>query len=530
MQSTGGPVSASGALTYAKQAYLGGLGLYSGYDEKVLMEAVYYGLPMYTFGGDLKDLPLPEIPDDLVPQYDENGLLTAASLSLHPVFAMATATDDRGRDVSYLIADGQDPLVTPGQPILPRVVSQLEEAPQGRAAHGALITGLTTVQSDAVTPAVAEPSVGVPTTGIDRSGVAFPSKFATVTSQQTPDGPVDLLVVTPGRVQTNAGTGTLEKFTQMGVEVQYSGSDETDTVDPVFTAIQVPTEGQTLFRAVVDGTGSDVTRVLLLTENPGSPGSERSWTPTDLTAGLADFDQDGTPETVWAGNAPLSGSSRWIMQAVDEAGNVAIETSRGHLDVAGAGTPQLGDPGPDAIIGAGGRLVRGVAIEDAAEGDRLTATVTFYQVRPDGAKGTIDSAGTATIEKDDDAVTRAIIDRVIETPGSYIATLKVCRVGACSQVDLPVTVTTANTAPSATVTIDSDSAQVWPSATLTANASATDPDDDPTSLRYEWRRNGVDVIGDLRTLDLTDEASPGDVISVLVTPNDGIDDGHQARA
>ena len=44
----GAAVSSAGALTYAKQSYLGGLGLYSGYDEKVLMEAVYYGLPMYS--------------------------------------------------------------------------------------------------------------------------------------------------------------------------------------------------------------------------------------------------------------------------------------------------------------------------------------------------------------------------------------------------------------------------------------------------------------------------------------------------
>ena len=59
----GTPVSSAGALTYAKQSYLGGLGLYSGYDEKALMEAVYYGLPMYTAertsGVAPKDAPLP---------------------------------------------------------------------------------------------------------------------------------------------------------------------------------------------------------------------------------------------------------------------------------------------------------------------------------------------------------------------------------------------------------------------------------------------------------------------------------------
>ena len=55
----GKPVSAAGALAYAKQSYLGGLGLYSGYDEKVLMQTVYYGLPMYSFANPTREVPLP---------------------------------------------------------------------------------------------------------------------------------------------------------------------------------------------------------------------------------------------------------------------------------------------------------------------------------------------------------------------------------------------------------------------------------------------------------------------------------------
>jgi hypothetical protein len=66
---------------------------------------------------------------------------------------------------------------------------------------------------------------------------------------------------------------------------------------------------------------------------------------------------------------------------------------------------------------------------------------------------------------------------------------------------------------------------------LTAVATASDPDGDATTVSYAWHRNsGVDVIGTARTLDLSGKAAPGDVISVVVTPNDGTDDGHQARA
>ena len=174
-------------------------------------------------------------------------------------------TDDRDRQVSYLIADGQDPLVIPGQPILPRVVSQLGAAPEGRAARGALITSLSSRQSGVLVPAIAEPSVGVPDTGIDRSDVAFPSTFATVTSQLTPTGPVDMLVVTPGRVVADAGSGRLEQFTQMGLEVRYGSTTSTtggwcglppDTTAPVFRAVDVPTQGDNRFRTIVDPTGA----------------------------------------------------------------------------------------------------------------------------------------------------------------------------------------------------------------------------------------------------------------------------------
>ena len=62
VSSGGTAVSAGGALVQAKHAYLAGLGLYSGYDEKAVMEAVYYGLPMYTFAAPTQDAPAAEDP------------------------------------------------------------------------------------------------------------------------------------------------------------------------------------------------------------------------------------------------------------------------------------------------------------------------------------------------------------------------------------------------------------------------------------------------------------------------------------
>ena len=75
--------------------------------------------------------------------------------------------------------------------------------------------------------------------------------------------------------------------------------------------------------------------MLLLTEGAADANGVRHWSPTDLNPGLQDFDGDGVREVVWGGQAPIDGQARWILQAVDAAGNVAIETARGHLDVAG---------------------------------------------------------------------------------------------------------------------------------------------------------------------------------------------------
>ena len=81
----------SGDVERSLAFYLGELGLYSGYDEKALMESVYYGLPMYTFTEPLKtEMPLPEAPDLLV---STTGGITTASLNFSPSYEHQSATD-----------------------------------------------------------------------------------------------------------------------------------------------------------------------------------------------------------------------------------------------------------------------------------------------------------------------------------------------------------------------------------------------------------------------------------------------------
>lgn len=505
-----GPVTAAGALVQAKRAYLAGLGLYSGYDEKVLQEAVYYGLPMYTFANSTHTAPLPAVPSDLTAAREVEGGLLAASFSLHP--ALETVTKDGS---SYLTSD-EAPAVIAGEPVLPRVTRQLGSAVSGTVARGALIRGLTSSFSDTVTPLVAGTTAGVDS--VDdamRDDMAFPSTFAHVTHQQTPDGTVDQVVVTPARVQARVGgTGVFERFDDMDIDVVYGEAASTDDLEPAVTSTSVEKNGaSTRVSATADGTGSPIATMLLLAQAQGSA----QWQAVTLTPGADD---------VWSGTVPIDGPFRWFLQVVDQAGNVAIDTARGHLDVANAPAPRLPSAGPDATLRVGDRLLRDVAVEGVGVDDRLTGSYTL--TTPDGV---VAASGVATVGPDDTGATRARIDAVVTTPGAYTATITVCRSGACSDATFALTVKPDNQAPGATATLTSNTAEVRKASVLTAHAEGTDPDGDAVTLAYRWLRNGQPIDGETgAVLDLAGIAQPGDVITVEVTPSDGQLTGGAARA
>lgn len=507
----GRTVTSSEALTYAKQSYLGGLGLYSGYDEKILMESVYYGLPMYTFAdaATVKAAPVPAIPDDLTALQTQGGL-SSASLEFAPDFQKVTKTDDEGREVSYLTADGQEPVTVAGQPVLPRIVSQLREEP-GYTPRGVLITKLTSQTESGVPIAIAAPGVGVAQTTATRTDVAFPSAFATITSQQTPTGRSDLLVVTPGRVESGDGvTGSLERFTALGLDVLYAPEESTDTTAPSVRGVDARADGFAFSVA-----GEPAAGILLVQPTDGGSGEWQA-----LPVGFA---ADRGSVLLPAG----LGAYRWILQVADAAGNVTIETNRGHIVETAASAPELGSAGGDAELKVGALLQRTVEITDAAPGDRLTAQLTV-QSGESAVGGAIVPVTTGA-----DGVTRALIAQRFDIPGSFDVTLRVCRAEACTTARLAVDVSLQNTAPTSSVSLVSDTDPIGPSSVLTATAEARDADDaDDPSLLLEWARNGVPIAGEFgTTLALLPlGANPGDVITVTATPFDGTTVGHASSA
>lgn len=507
-----GAVTTAGALTLAKQSYLGQLGLYSGYDEKVLMEAVYYGLPMYTLSpvGDPKEAPLPQIPADLQPVGPGTEGVLSASLTLTP--DLSVATDAEGNPLDYLVAGGEAPAVVPGQPVLPKIVARLGEAPAGTTPRGALITALTSQIEEGIdTPAVSSPSVGVPETNATRTDVAFPSSYATVTRQQTSEGPIDLLVVTPARVTVgHDGRGVVEKFTGLTVEATYGSGD--DTTAPTIQSVELPLPGGTEMRIRATDVQSQIAAMVLLVQR----GSSTTWERVDVTP-PATGDE-------WTATVPEE-EFRWILQVVDAAGNVATDTARGRLAPAAASHPTIVATGGDETVEVGSRLVRTMEVTDVSADELLTATFTMTR-----ADGGTEASGVAPVATGPDGRTRVTIDHVVKSPGSFTVRLEVCSGASCSPGEFALTVPYPNNAPSSTVAIQSSTTPVRPDAVLTAVGTATDPDEgDTATLTYAWWINGVPA----RTgsqLALDGLVNAGDIVTVWAIPSDGKVTGHQSKA
>jgi hypothetical protein len=506
------PVTTAGALTFAKQSYLGGLGLYSGYDEKVLMQAVYYGLPMYTLSArtPAKSAPLPEVPAGLqAADIGDLGILSA-SLNLKPEFTAPVGPD--GSSLGYLVADGQEPAIVAGQPVLPKIVARLAPAPEGSTPRGAVLTSLTSVVDGEIdVPAVTEPGVGIDDTVATRTDTAFPSSFATVTRQETPQGFADMLVVTPARVTIGqGGRGVVEKFTDLTVEATYGPADSNDVTPPRVLAVELPTPGSTQFAVRADDVESPIVGMVLLIQREG----QQEWQRITVTEG----------STAWLATVPDE-PFRWILQVVDAAGNVATETARGRLPVAAADAPDILATGGPAEVAVGERLVRSMEITDSRAGDLLTATYTLL-----GEGGEAEASGTAVVETTPTGVTYATIDRVLQTAGSFTVRVDVCRSSACTTVEFPLDVPFPNTAPTATASITSDTPDVRPTSVLTAVATGADVDGDDVEVYYTWLVNGVEKayneVFDLATAGVT----PGQVVALVVTPYDGQVSGHTARA
>jgi hypothetical protein len=152
--------------------------------------------------------------------------------------------------------------------------------------------------------------------GFDHPGIWQPSWWSLINQVWTPEKIEQRLVILPGQYRSTTSQIGIERlFDLMSYTLYYANL--TDLVPPSIWNIQAIGDGSTA-QVTVDVTDlSNVIRVgVTYTLGDGT------WTTIDLTQNISNPNQ-------WTGTIPNDETVEWFVQAVDGAGNVAINDNKG---------------------------------------------------------------------------------------------------------------------------------------------------------------------------------------------------------
>jgi len=333
------------ALMQAKQAYFHNMGFasFTVYDEKSLIEATLYGLPMAR-------LHVPSVesmtrrsessPVSSEPlRTDQN--LRVRNIDLLPVFteviSVRSPTPGAEEEVigHYFTVEGEFQL-SPGRPIQPRLSVDITQ--ENMVAHGALFLSASYEDIHDFDPVVSRLVTDVidlePSFLVDRW---YPSPMHAINSLTTRDGVSQRLVVMPAQyLATSEISGTERIYRQLSYEIYYADPQTTDYIPPTIGETTVSMDGGDALFTVDVADPSGVSRAVI-TFNTG----DENWQTFDLSL---------RSSGKWEGRQAMPGSFRYLVQAVDAAGNVAFSDDKGVFFTTiglnfGADEPKIGCPG-----------------------------------------------------------------------------------------------------------------------------------------------------------------------------------------
>jgi hypothetical protein len=443
------------ALAVAKQQYLASTLVLSPYDEKVLQESTFYGLPFYSLPAKAAAAAAAMAPAQASP------VIAAAPLGSDPATGAPTeplsvnltdvgtggpsgpnnldeVTTPNG---SYYEVNGQT-LTVQNRPIEP--VTGLDATQANERAHGVLITSLTSKDKTGFVPRYFRPVVDSSGTEHLLSGVGdavFPATIAHVGQ----GAGKDLVTLAAGQANNPQldGTVTQRLFTSIGGVVEYSSpSDNNFTPPQILRSSGEIVNGTVGFTVFTDGHAK---RVFVLYRTAGVDGP---WQGADLTA----IPQaDGSIR--WWGGGLIGGlKAEFIVQAVDGSGNVgasdnkvsdfqANQVPQGALTVTLApATPASGwytsDPVIATVSGASG------AVLYSLDGAPFVAYTGPVQIAGQGvhhflAQDAAGNTGSASVAIDKVAPTVS----AMVTPGPSVVHTYVDASSGNTWYDGPVTVT-----------------------------------------------------------------------------------------
>ena len=351
-----GRMSVGQAHAFAKQQYFADLGLYGEYDFKALQAATLFGLPMYQYGnGAMVEDPLPPA---LPVSTDPISGLTSASWGLSDT---GIDEEETSKGTKFSVnGDVQFVHFRPLQPIVRRDVT----SQGGETASGAFLTALVTEDKEVADIAYARPVIdlGENEPEIETDEMVFPTSFTNIANYMAPsdDGgpfePRDQLNVIVGQftsLRDGSVSGIERLFRSFEAEIFYRPTPpiQNDMRRPEFDNVQASVVGssgsnQAAFSVDVTDDGNVLrVAVLYLQSVSGNP-LKGNWVLVDLAPGAGG--------NTWTGGGPvdLSGVSNgqidYMVQAVDDNGNVSNSTFKGLFYLAEITPPPPGNNDPDA--------------------------------------------------------------------------------------------------------------------------------------------------------------------------------------
>ncbi len=414
-----GPIATGAALSNAKRDYVQELAALRGIDEKALSELTLYGLPFFSV-----DLPAGRLVRPSaggVTPTPSNTSAGLATFDLTPTYTLtrhdATVPISTGGSatVSYLDANG-DVSTTPGQPVLPRVVTDVRAA--GYAARGAVL-----VSADYTDLSPFRPRVDVATTevrGVQREYVTsvrapvlpfalnsfdHPSLVALPMQYLSAQGPAGLL-----------GTGTARRFDAETVRITYSSltGAAADAGAPVLYDVSLTQDATKVHVDVTAGSLSSVGIDGILATYTALPGASTLYghfRSISLIAGAPGggagpgFFAHYTGDIETAGTGAAPSDVRLLIQAVGGNGLVSYRTGQGNLlgiasETATATSPKIATSlaltAPATATATYGTSINVSARLTDPSGAPLSGKTVSFKLEGAREKATTDATGTAT--------------------------------------------------------------------------------------------------------------------------------------
>ena len=347
-----GAVPVGQALLRAKQDYLAATPTLKGIDQKSIIEATLYGLPM--LGVDLpgkidepSDPPLAS-PTAVGTNPGSTLGLQAADLSLSPELETQTKTltNLEGGEVTATYLTGPDGVsVNPAEPTLPLFDGNVTVP--GQVLRGVALRSASYTDTDGITPLTGAPATEIHSVHTPFVTPAFfPGKIATVNYfDALTGGGSTRLMLTPAQYRSDGPgslTTTQRQFENVGLRLFYSSNIQTYgenvpalAAPPTITDVRSVIEGNTVtFSArVVGHPAAGIQEVFLTyTGEPGSPYHEE-WASLDLA-------QDADDSTLWTATLTLPAGQdaddvRYLVQAVNGVGLVGVDDNQGTYFIPG---------------------------------------------------------------------------------------------------------------------------------------------------------------------------------------------------